>query len=76
MENEKSTISISKEQANSLNLHKIYTAEIGNKIGENLKLVTETLETIKKHTTVLNALVESTDRLVKENSHYLIVSDK
>lgn len=76
MENEKSTISISKEQAASLNLHKIYTAEIGNKIRENLKLVTETMETIKKHTTVLNALVESTDRLIKDNCSYLSVSDR
>ncbi|HPN37560.1 MAG TPA: hypothetical protein PL041_04095 [Melioribacteraceae bacterium] len=76
MENEKPIISLPKEQADLYNLHKIYTAETGKKIENNINALISALEILKTQAVVINNLVESTDRLIKDNSSYLVVIDK
>jgi len=67
---------ISKEKAESMDLHKVYTAETGEKISDNLNVLIKTIDNIKEQAVTLNALIESTDQLIKNNSSYLAVSDR
>lgn len=67
---------ISKEKAESMDLHTVYTAETGKKISDNLNVLIKTIDNIKEQAVTLNALIESTDQLIKNNSSYLAVSDR